>query len=359
MPFKLLRNGDQWSLCSLPDFKEIDLKIDPPVYKLFFNDVFNLTVTRENEESTCERVEIDIIHSSVRSSTDIPGILVLEGNKTYGRRKNKLVYKCIPDDTRLQPFLIPYEMKHAHFSKAFFNYYVTFNFDNWDDKHPFGTLSQVIGPVNDLESYYEYQLYCKSLNASLAHFQKSAAKAVKERSDILGFMKTRYPGLLQRDDKVYTIDPKSSQDRDDGFSIKVLSEREVKISIYIANVPLWLDALNLWDSFSRRIATIYLPDKKRPMLPSILSDNLCSLAANSERLAFFMDLIIDVETGQILEDKIDFGSCLIHIKENYTYEEPKLLGNSDYQRALELLRLILPKYKYVTSIRDSHDLWLI
>jgi exoribonuclease R len=53
-----------------------------------------------------------------------------------------------------------------------------------------------------------------------------------------------------------------------------------------------MDVLNLWDSFSRRISTIYLPDKKRPMLPTILSDCLCSLQENVRRVAFVMDVFI-------------------------------------------------------------------
>jgi exoribonuclease R len=50
-----------------------------------------------------------------------------------------------------------------------------------------------------------------------------------------------------------------------------------KISIYISNVPLWMEELDLWNSFSERISTIYLPDRKRPMMPLALSNCVCSL----------------------------------------------------------------------------------
>ena len=63
----------------------------------------------------------------------MPGVLLLDGNKTYGRQKNgnkikqgKLLYKCIPDDMRLPAFLVPYEIKNMGFSKVFKNLYVLF-----------------------------------------------------------------------------------------------------------------------------------------------------------------------------------------------------------------------------------------
>ena len=57
---------------------------------------------------------------------------------------------------------------------------------------------------------------------------------------------------------IVTIDSESCKDFDDGFSI-VENDNTYKLSIYISNVSFWLDALNLWSSFSQRISTIYLP----------------------------------------------------------------------------------------------------
>ena len=71
-------------------------------------------------------------YSHVRSQTPLAGILVLQGNRTYGRvaSKNKLLYKVIPDDKHLPSLLVPYEPP-ANFSKVLHNKYVVFNFDNW------------------------------------------------------------------------------------------------------------------------------------------------------------------------------------------------------------------------------------
>lgn len=344
------REYTSWSFLTILDFKAIEFKeINPAEEKLFSNDIFSY-----NEQSK----ELKILHSSVRSSKNIPGVLLLKGNKTYGRNKNgKLLYKCIPDDRRIPSFLVSYEMKKMGFSKVFTNQYVTFNFSEWKDKHPYGIISQLIGPVDLLDNFYEYQLYCKSLNASIQKFTKDASKALKNHTHdaFIENIRVKYPDIVDRTDnsiwQIITIDPPNSQDYDDAFSIRVLENGMQQLSIYISNVTIWMDVLNLWDSFSSRISTIYLPDRKRPMLPTILSDCLCSLQEKHTRLAFVMDLIID---GNNIID-IKYLNCMIRVAKNYCYEEPRLLENENYQNMIELTRTLSKKYKYINNVRNSHD----
>ena len=351
--YKVIYNEEKhtYSYTLLPDYKDATLPFEPHEKGLFFNDVFSLSPD----------YKVEIVHSSIKFSTDIPGVLIINGNKTYGRAKNgKLLYKCIPDDKRLQPFLIPYDIKHVDFSKVFVNLYVTFAFSSWEAKHPFGVLTHVIGAVNELDNFYEYQLYCKSLNNSIQKFQKDTAKALHvfkntDNTDnkILEIIKTKFPKIEDRiSEKVYTIDPKGSVDLDDGFSICEMANGVCKLSIYIANVTIWIDVLNLWDSFSRRISTIYLPDKKRPMLPTILSDSLCSLLEKQTRVAFVMDIYI--QNDDIID--IQFLNCFVRVKKNFVYDEPSLLSNESYQMVLKYSNILLNKYKYINSIKDSHDL---
>ena len=281
--FKILvndRNYSSWNIFETVSFQPVNFEINPVENKLFSNDVFSVDDAKN----------VKLIHSSIRSCSSMPGVLIINGNKTYGRqdKKNgKLLYKCIPDDVRLPAFLVPYELKHVGFSKVFVNLYVTIQFKDWSSKHPVGSLTQVIGQVDTLDCFYEYQLYCKSLNTSIQRLQKDTSKAVKEKdatNDAFVEGICLNAGIESRIDwPIFTIDPKGSTDFDDGFSIKRLDNGHAILSIYVANVTIWLDALNLWQSFSKRISTIYLPDKKRPMLPTILSDCLCSLQANAKR----------------------------------------------------------------------------
>ena len=349
------RKYSSWTIYDTIQFKEIKednfLKLiqktcfSPVENKMFSNDVFTIDETGK----------IDIIHSSVRITVSMPGVLIIKDNKTYGRKNGKLLYKCVPDDMRIPPFLVPYEIKTMGFSKVFSNLYVTISFVDWDGTHPHGILNQVIGPVECLDNFYEYQLYCKSLNASIQKFTKDATKKIqnKDHMDLINNIRLKYPCIQERKDVfIFTIDPANSMDLDDGFSIQELENGIQQLSIYISNVTVWLDVLNLWDSFSRRISTIYLPDKKRPMLPTILSDCLCSLQENQYRVAFVMDIFVD--NTEIID--IKYSNCLIKVNKNYRYEEWELLNNPKYNQLLNVTKKISNKFKYLNNVRNSHDM---
>jgi hypothetical protein len=333
------------------NFNKIELDINPVECKLFSNDVF-----------TSNNNTVSLLHSSIRCGPSMPGVLVLAGNKTYGRQTNKknggkLLYKCIPDDMRLPPFLVPYEIKNMGFSKVFKNLYVTITFDEWNDKHPRAKLDNVIGPVDILDNFYEYQLFCKSLNASIQKFQKDTSKALESKchEGLMEIIKSKYPSIQDRTDKkvwhIITIDPPKSQDFDDGFSIIEHENGIQQLSIYISNVTIWLDVLNLWNSFSRRISTIYLPDKKRPMLPSMLSDCLCSLQENVTRVAFVMDIFI--QNNKIIDTS--FSNCFIKVSKNYCYEDSKLLSDHKYHLIKDITHKLSIKNPYINSVRTSNE----
>lgn len=356
------RSYIKWEVFDASNFNKVDLVVNPLEAKLFSNDVFTFQQDKDTVSS------IQLLHSSIRSGTSIPGVLILDGNKTYGRQtklnaktnkstSGKLLYKCIPDDMRLPIFLVPYEMKTLGFSKVLKNMYVTFTFDAWDDKHPRAKLDNVIGPVDILDNFYEYQLFCKSLNTSIQKFQKDATKALEKKSHegITETVRLKYPSIQDRTDQkqwhIITIDPPKSQDFDDGFSVVALDNDIQQLSIYISNVTIWMDVLNLWDSFSQRISTIYLPDKKRPMLPTILSDCLCSLQENVTRIAFVMDIFI--HKNEVID--IKYSNCFVKVSKNYCYEEPKLLAEPKYQAILDITNKLSFKNPYIHNVRSSHE----
>jgi exoribonuclease R len=237
------RNYTSWEIFDNINFCKITTDINPVYNKLFSNDVFKI-----NEDKS-----ISLLHSSIRSCQAIPGVLILSDNKTYGRHNKsdnkkskmlgKLLYKCIPDDIRLPSFLIPYEVKNIGFSKVFKNLYITFSFSNWDEKHPIAKLDNVIGEIDILDNYYEYQLYCKSLNASIQKFQKATSRALENNSHemFIQSIRSKYSSIEDRTDSkiwnIITIDPPKSQDFDDGFSIINLENEVKQITIYISNSP--------------------------------------------------------------------------------------------------------------------------
>ena len=352
------RNYESWNIVSPSTLEPIIIDgFNPTQHKLFNNDVF----TYNNEK-------VEIVHSSMRFNENIPAVIILNNHKTYGReiKANKkpskqLLYKCIPDDIRLPIFLVPYEIKQLGFSKVFTNIYVTICYKQWDDKHPHATISQIIGSVDILNHFYEYQLYCKSLNTSIQNFKKETNNNMKsfnvqkhqDHDAFITEIHKKHPQIEDRTNwNIFTIDSATTFDYDDGFSIKKLNDNQMLLSIYIANVTIWMDSLNLWSSFSQRISTIYLPDKKRPMLPTILSDGLCSLQQNIRRFAFAIDIVLD-QQSQIIS--INYTNTLIKVFKNFCYEEPLLVSNDYYQLLFNTTKQMAKKYKYINNVKDSHD----
>ena len=217
------------------------------------------------------------------------------------------------------------------------NKYIVFRFDNWTGKHPQGTIVSVLGDVDVLSNYYEYQLYCKSLYASIQNFNKDASDALKQKTEpeFISTMIEKYKLVDRTHELIFSIDSKETTDYDDAFSIIDNGDNSYKVSIYIANVPMWMEELALWNSFSERISTIYLPDRKRPMMPLSLSNCVCSLCEQVVRLAFAID--ITIVNGEILG--YTFANTYIKVYKNHVYESKEL--KADLLNYLHRIKKIL------------------
>ena len=319
----------------------------PVGFNPFNNKMFNQDIFTFNDGV------VNILHSSARCMKVIPGVLALENSQTYGRLKDKFLYKCIPDDKRLPIFLVPYKIKLG-FNKNIKNKYVVFEFRNWDNKHPLGSLTQTLGDVDSLEYFYEYQLYCKSLYASIQNITKKTMRKLKEKTEeqyIDMIIKNKDLKDYRESRNIFSIDPEKSRDFDDAFDIEELDGGKKRISVYISNVSFWMDAMDLWDSFSNRISTIYLPDRKRPMLPTVLSDALCSLTEGDTRFALELELI--VEDYKVVNYK--FYNSVIKLKKNLRYDTDEQENFPDYKELFNTISVMNRRKKYTDSIDTSHD----
>ena len=316
----------------------------PSKNKYFNQDIFNYDVRDKT---------IYLYSSSTREAPYLPGILKLE--KTYGKYKNKLLYKCIPDDKRLPHFLIPYNIP-CNFNKNNISLFILFKFLNWDFNHPYGIIIQNLGVIDNLSNFYEYILYCKSLQISNSKFNKMTNQKLKTKThdEWIQQILTKNNNIIDRTKGyyVFSIDGSSTTDFDDAISFQ-----NNILSIYISNVAIWLDILNLWDAFSRRVSTIYLPNQKRNMLPNILSDELCSLIKNQNKIALTMDIHLDIDETNNIKSilKIEFHNCLIKLKENFIYESPKLLKNKHYNHILDIVKELNKNHLPIHNIRGSND----
>jgi exoribonuclease R len=301
-----------------------------------------------------------VIESPYKKKTNIPGVLVLRG-KTYGptsaaaqthTKTTKYYYKCIPYDKRLPSILIPYRDKATGFSKHKVNIYVLFKIDKWTDKHPVGTLTNVLGSVDKIEHFNDYQLYARDLAVSMQGFNKEVSRVLLP--SLPDKIIQEDPILEDRRERnIYSIDPEGTKDIDDAIGI----HRHLDIctiSIYIANVPYWLDKLGLWGHLTDRVSTIYLPNKTIHMLPTKLSEDLLSLLHGKERVAFVMDIVISDDV--VLDVK--FSAAKIKVTTNFAYEDKQLLKNKDYRQILSITKQLVDNKKniaYVDHIADSHD----
>lgn len=346
--FKLAVEDGQYEKYSYLDIKTMKPTEDSPEINPVLNKLFNQDIV----EVDCDSLIMKVLHSSIRSMKYIPGVLVLDTGKTYGKIKNKFYYKCIPDDRRIPMFLIPYKEK-TMFEKKRHNKYIVFQFHSWIDKHPIGRIMNTLGDVDKLDSFYEYQLYCKSLYASIQKFNSDTKKKLREFTEeqhILNMDKiAKYED--RTGEKIYTIDPTTSKDFDDAFGIK-MKEDTIILSIYISNVSFWFELLSLWSSFSERISTIYLPDRKRPMLPTVLSDAICSLTQDDYRFAFTLDIVLS-EDYEIISYK--FLNTKIKVRKNYRYDTNEL-ENKIVLKTYNVVKELNKKYRYVDSITTTHDM---
>lgn len=325
--------------------------INPIHLKLFSRDLIDISTPIPT-----------LVHSPTRT-TQIAGVLILEANKTYGRTANqkRLFYKCIPNDRYLPAFLIPYA-PDVGFTKTQKNRFVVFRFDNWDHAHPHGILTENLGEVSDLSAFYEYQLFCRSLHVSMTEFNQTAKRSAKMVADGVARIAENpvyriQPWTTISDRRrIFSIDPAGATDFDDAFSIQAVASDRFRISVYIANVYVWLETLTLWKSFSNRVGTIYLPDFKRPMLPTILSESMCSLLKGQDRVAFCMETEFDAVKCELDIASTRFYNQLIRVERNYAYESAELLADADY-------RLIHRCSKAIdASVTDSQDVvafWMI
>jgi exoribonuclease R len=339
------RNYETWTITQSDNDAPSTPNYTPLQYKHFHEDIIDSTT-------------LTTIESPLREQPNIPGILVLENNKSYGRTENKkrLLFKCIPHKKNYPAFLVPYEPKLG-FSKNILNHYVIFKYTQWNDKHPRGELVETFGAMNDYQAFEKYQIHCKNLDHSIQPLNqhiKTKFKELTENQYIDKIIKA-HPEIQDRTNEyVFSIDNDTTTDYDDAISI-TQTPQTTRISVYIANVAFWIDALDAWNIQEYRTSTIYLPDKKHSMLPAQISEHACSLVEKTRRLAITIDYIYD--SSNTLTD-IKYSTAMITVKNNFRYDSPKLFKNPHYQNLFEFTNKISP----TTPIADSHELvayWMV
>jgi len=141
-----------------------------------------------------------------------------------------------------------------------------------------------------------------------------------------------------RDKVVFTIDPVDAKDFDDALSIEPLSKGNYRVGVHIADVSHYVPENSALDKEAHKRATsVYLVDRVIPMLPSRLSEKVCSLNPGVDRMAFSVFFNI-TDSGEV--KKFEFHKTVIHSKRRFTYEDVQQIldaGKGDYLAELRVL----------------------
>ena len=154
----------------------------------------------------------------------------------------------------------------------------------------------------------------------------------------------------------FTIDPKDAKDFDDALSIRKLKNGNYEVGVHIADVTHYVRPESALDREAKKRATsVYLVDRVVPMLPEHLSNGICSLRPDEDKLTF--SVIFEMTPkGKIVNSKI--ARTVIRSDRRFTYEEAQEViekGKGDYAEeilTLDRLAKILRKERYENGSVD-------
>ena len=136
----------------------------------------------------------------------------------------------------------------------------------------------------------------------------------------------------------FTIDPYDAKDFDDALSFQVLKNGNIEIGIHIADVTHYIKPQTALDREAyMRSTSVYLVDRVCPMLPERLSNELCSLRPNEDKLTF--SAVFEFDDKYKIVNKW-FGKTIIHSDRRYAYEDAQVIleeGTGDFSH--ELLKM--------------------
>lgn len=105
-----------------------------------------------------------------------------------------------------------------------------------------------------------------------------------------------------RSKRIFSIDPITAKDIDDTLSIEKISDTIYEIGVHIADVSFFVpQGTDLDMEALKRGSSTYMVHKVFPMLPRLLSERLCSLHSNVERLAYSIFFRLDLSNGKIVK----------------------------------------------------------
>lgn len=267
-----------------------------------------------------QRLEGEVVEILSEGRRDFVGIV--ERNKNYA---------FVVVDKRLAPYDIFVPLDKLQNAKN--GQKVVVRIVEWSKKarNPIGEVIEVLGDVGDNET---------EMHAILAEFDLPYrfSDEVERIADEISEEITTEEIAKRRDFRnvcTLTIDPEDAKDFDDALSIDFLKNGNFQIGVHIADVTHYVRPNTKLEEETRMRATsVYLVDRTVPMLPEKLSNKLCSLRPNEEKLTFSAVFELTPEAEIVNEW---FGKTVINSNRRFSYEEAQVVietKSGDLQREI-------------------------
>jgi ribonuclease R len=182
-------------------------------------------------------------------------------------------------------------------------------------KNPFGEVIEVLGDVGDNNT--EMHAILAEFDLPL-RFPEKVLKAAEKIPDEIPEEEIAQRRDV-RDVTTFTIDPHDAKDFDDALSVRKLENGFWEVGVHIADVSYYVKPGTILDDEAyERSTSVYLVDRVVPMLPEKLSNGVCSLRPNEDKLCFSAIFQLNDE-AEI--QKQWFGKTIIHSDKQFSYEE--------------------------------------
>jgi len=209
-------------------------------------------------------------------------------------------------------------------------------------KNPIGQITDVLGKSGDNDTEMHAILAEFDLPYKFPEHVNDAAEEISDEITKEEIAKRRD----FRDITTFTIDPADAKDFDDALSIRKLENGNWEVGVHIADVTHYVRPGSIIEKEAcERATSVYLVDRVVPMLPERLSNGLCSLRPNEEKLTYSAVFEID-EHAEIHKSWI--GRTVICSDRRFTYEEAQEVietEEGDYKDEILCLDALAKKFR--------------
>ena len=207
---------------------------------------------------------------------------------------------------------------------------------NWpeDVKNPQGEIIDILGKAGENNA----EIHAILAEYGLPYRYPEAVEKAAAKIDAGITPEVIASRLDMRDVTTFTIDPKDAKDFDDALSFRRLDNGNYEVGVHIADVTHYVTPDTIIDREAQKRATsVYLVDRVVPMLPEHLSNGICSLRPDEEKLTFSCIFEMD-KNAKVINRHI--ARTVTKSNRRFTYEEAQEIietGKGDYAEEIIML----------------------